>query len=137
MLGLVSNFSKVGKQILKTCVGNFTTAKGCLQLQELSWFFGRENDSACTQDMLLPPVGVYGRLVLCLDPDIRWSTETVETCKACLNRLHFLPQKIDSWTVPPGPVPVQKSPVHILYFLGNVYRDEKRLENWRHIPLSK
>lgn len=45
-----------------------------------------------------------------------------------------LKRNVDTFTVQPGLVPVQKYSMHIMYFLWNAYSDATLFEKYRHIP---
>lgn len=47
----------------------------------------------------------------------------------------FSKRRVDSWTVPPGPVPAETLPVHIMKLVGIFYRDVEFSDQSRKISL--
>lgn len=59
-----------------------------------------------------------------------WNEEAVEAIKEFVNEMKALEPRrtVESWTMPPGLVPVQTFPVHRTHFLPNMYKDVTSLE---------
>lgn len=133
IMDLFSKFFKVKELVLHTCAGTLASAKVCLQLPEHCKLIECTNTSACFQYPLPSLVEVYAKQALIPDSDIAGSREASETRKELLKKMGELlaRKRVESWTMPPGLVPTQPLPVHIMSFLGNMCKDATLFERYR------
>lgn len=80
---------------------------------------------------------VYDKLVLNPHFHITRSKKAVEASKVFVEEIEAVAsrRRVYYWTVSPGFIPTQKFPVHIMHYLGTVYKDATTLEKPRLIPL--
>lgn len=102
-------------------------------------FVGCEINSVSFQNAVPLLVNVYTIQVLSADASMIESDKVFKACKVSLKKPTLLEseKRADSWTAPPGLVPVQTSSLRIMHFLRKVYMDATLHENCWHIPLSK
>lgn len=126
----VSECSSAGELVLDTCAGTLMTAKDCLRLSEHSRIYGCEMDAACFPDALPSQMEVYTKHVLSPCSNVAGNEHAVEASKVFLKEVIVFTskRKVGSWTVLPVIVPVQTFPVHIMYLLQNVCKDETLIE---------
>lgn len=120
---------------LDSCAGTLETEMASLQLPEHHTCVGWEKDFACFHDAppLLMEVGT--KQVMNADCDITGGKEVLEASKVFVKGMacFVLERRVDSRSVPPGIVPVQVLPVHVMHLLRKAYKDSTLFETCRHI----
>lgn len=108
-----------------------------MQLPEHCGFVVFEKNSACFLDAIPSLIAVHAKQVLRANSSIPGSEEVVKAFKVFLQETteYDSKRRVDSWTVAHGLVPVQTFTVHVMHFLGNVYKDAALFEKCQQISL--
>lgn len=87
--------------------------------------------------MLPSFIDVFAKYIFRLDSNIAGSKETIEASKVCVKEMAALESRkeVHSWTMLPGPVPLQIFPVDIIYCPVTLYRDASMFEGCRDVFL--
>lgn len=81
----------------------------------------------------------FARQVLNSESDSVGNEEVVESYKVFIKDMKAILSRkgVENWAVPVGLVPAQTFSVHIMPFVGNMYKASALYEKYRYIPLSQ
>ena len=123
---LINKFTKPGDLVLDPCGGTFSTLHACMALDNHRTFLGGDRDSECTVAVEDDLLRVFASQLL--NPRSDLTTSNVGYTKAAQTvRNHDIQTKInerfDAWSIPPGLVPMQSFPDHIIQPICQYHND--------------
>lgn len=125
---------------MDTCAGTFSTLKACMSLEKHRRFVGTDLDENCILTCQDSIIECYAEQVLNQNSDI--ITKDVEIRQACEMvsleiKRRQVKRRADAWETPPGLVPIQNFPPHIVQYLCQYYQDFTLYNGYRHLSMNK
>lgn len=136
---LINKFCRPGSLVVDACAGTYSTMTACMALGKHRRFVGCDRDESCSVIVQDAMIRFFSQQVhnpqsdiTVNSLDIRKDTQTVvEYCNSV-----DVKKRADAWHVPPGLVPQQNFPPHIVQFFCQYYNDFS-LYPHRHFPMIK
>ena len=129
----VERFTEPGDLVMDPCGGTFSTMHACIALDQHRRFIGSDADPNCVLSVEDHMLRVFASQLLNPNSDLTPPSEDYKTAAQTV-RNHDLLTKVNArytaWSLPPGLIPMQSFPEHIVDAISQYYNDYTLLSSY-------
>lgn len=136
---IISKYTTGGDIVVDTCAGTFSTVKACMELNQHRRAVCSDIDENCSLLVEDDVIELYSKQLLNQHSDL--TTADIETrqaaqliCQEVARRA--VKERSDAWKTPPGLVPIQNFPPHVVQYICQYWNDFTLYPN-RHISMNR
>jgi len=130
---LISKFSDPGDLVMDPCGGTFSCLHACMAMDRHRKFIGSDADPDCLLAVEDDLIREFALQVLNPESDLVSSNEEYTKAAQTVKNHHILTkvnERYTAWSIPPGLVPMQSFPEHIVETICQYYNDYSLLSNY-------